>query len=147
MPIQALNEKNIPKDRWSYYTLPSSLSTPQNFLMISIKDVTLYVVYRRKEGYDFELDETRDFGNRVLVYSNAGSFTNFETGIHQDQKFTETRLGTNIVIIVLRLQSNQASIKLCHPSQPIVEGNCIDGLDNDCDGYIDTEDTDCIAEL
>ena len=100
---------------------------------------------RKGDGYDSGLlDTVRD---KVTLYStsvgDAMPFTTLEAAVGHNQILRESRLGSQLTIWVgSRAGNGGVRVHLCRP-ETASETDCSDGKDNDCDGYTDSEDTDC----
>lgn len=99
---------------------------------------------RRAQGYDSGLLDT--VKDKVTLYStsvgDAMPFTTLEAAIGQNQILRESRLGSQLTVWVGSRAGEGVRVHLCRP-ESATEMDCGDGKDNDCDGYTDSEDTDC----
>lgn len=69
-------------------------------------------------------------------------FTTFEAAVGQNQILHESRIGSNLAVWVGSTTDDGIRVNLCRPSATSEE-DCRDGRDDDCDGLVDAEDTDC----
>lgn len=99
---------------------------------------------RRADGYDSGLLDT--VKDKVTLYStsvgDAMPFTTLEAAVGQNQILRESRLGSQLTVWVGSRVKDAVRVHVCRP-ETTTETDCGDGKDNDCDGYTDTEDTDC----
>eukprot|EP00877_Chromochloris_zofingiensis_P010829 jgi/Chrzof1/59/Cz01g02040.t1 len=156
-PLDTLSVGSFGAGRWQRYTVPAHVTSPKNFIRInpdwvdSAAAYHMFISYRKKIGYDTGLNADTGFGNRVIVYSSLASdaqpYTSFEKSLTASDPFwKEARLGSNLVVAVTDFLDNAAVVWVCRPSED-VETTCSDGYDNDCDGYIDSKDSDCQASV
>lgn len=105
---------------------------------------SLIPVCRKGVGYDSGLLDT--VKDKVTLYStsvgDAMPFTTLEAAIGHNQILKESRLGSQLTIWVGSCAGDGVRVHLCRP-ETASEADCGDGRDNDCDGYTDSEDTDC----
>jgi len=153
-PLGTLYKDNLPAGTWRKYTLPPAIESSRNFLLVKpnwnadAASYSLFVSYRKKEWYDIGLDATRNYGDRVIIYSTTSSsltaqaYSSYEGAAGNNGTFFETRLGSGLVVWVKNLQSSFADVHVCRRTET-QESNCWDGLDTDCDGLVDADDPDC----
>lgn len=68
-------------------------------------------------------------------------YTTFEAAVGENQIMHESRIGSNLAVWVGSMTEEGIKVNLCRPSS--AEEVCGNGKDDDCDGFIDEEDTDC----
>jgi hypothetical protein len=69
-------------------------------------------------------------------------FTTFEVAIGTNQISHESRIRSHLAIWVGGELEEGIRVNLCRPLSDH-EISCSDGRDDDCDGFIDEEDSDC----
>jgi hypothetical protein len=108
--------------------------------------VVVVLVCRRAQGYDSGLLDT--VKDKVTLYStsvgDAMPFTTLEAAIGPNQILRESRLGSQLTVWVGSRAGEGVRVHLCR-TEAATETDCGDGKDNNCDGYTDSEDTDCKA--
>lgn len=152
----ALTASSFPEGTWQRHSLPAQITTSKNYLRvrpdwtdISSIQYNFYFSYRKRLGYDSGLSVARGFADRVAVYStrvgDPQPYTSHEASVAQGETWREPRLGTGLVARFEKVVGNSAVVALCRPSvgQSRGERDCADGLDNDCDGVVDGQDSDC----
>jgi hypothetical protein len=108
----------------------------------------LFTLCRKATSYDAGLlQSVRD---KVTLYStpvgDAMPFTTFEVAVGQNQISHESRIGSHLAIWVGSESEEGVRVNLCRPLSDH-EVNCSDGRDDDCDGFIDEEDSDCQTRI
>lgn len=101
---------------------------------------------RKAASYDAGLlPSVRD---KVTLYStpvgDSMPFTTLEVAVGQNQISHESRIGSHLAIWVGSESAEGMRVNLCRPLSDH-EISCSDGRDDDCDGFIDEEDSDCQA--
>lgn len=148
--LKDYNKTNYPIGTWDVHNIPSSQVNRTNVIRItpdwsdaySYQKEVLYISYLTPTGYDtlllpsyvntMQVHSSKniylpEYANTHLLYSGNGTY---------DIPFY------NLVVSVLYLKTHSAIIKMC-VRKSLVESNCMDGMDDDCDGLIDKLDDDC----
>ncbi|GLI64981.1 hypothetical protein VaNZ11_008405 [Volvox africanus] len=114
----------------------------------------LWVAYR-KESDPF--DNLPDMPNNVHIYlmfedrySGSISGTIKLMTLQIGDRWRNAALGLHVQVVNMTSNSrgqNTATVKLCRMEAEVEDTwrHCYDGIDNDCDGFIDQEDEDCLS--
>jgi hypothetical protein len=145
LPAPGLSDANFIR-----LSLPSSSSSSSSAATAANK--TYYLGYRvRNEtlgGYDSNVPASAS--QQVQVHTFEGSPTSsgwikasFVGQIKINQSLLLPDIAVNIT--VLYADATSANIRICRATSANETGDlCFDGIDNDCDGLIDSKDPDCI---
>ncbi|WIA38079.1 hypothetical protein OEZ86_001448 [Tetradesmus obliquus] len=153
--LDSLSKGNFAAGEWRSYVLPPRVgpsSKDVNLIRVSpdwdgpAAAYNFFLEYRKAASYDAGLlPSVRD---KVTLYStpvgDSMPFTTLEVAVGQNQISHESRIGSHLAIWVGSESAEGMSVNLCRPLSDH-EISCSDGRDDDCDGFIDEEDSDCQA--
>ncbi|GAX76122.1 hypothetical protein CEUSTIGMA_g3565.t1 [Chlamydomonas eustigma] len=156
-PIATLRSQNFRSGSWITFNLPAQNTAFDNMIMVQpdwnpfynngTATYTWYISYRVNSGkYDQQIPGEYTFVTNIYwwdgQYQLMPIMTNWMAGVYDGQIFTN--MTDMFSVRQVSGGSLGAVVQLCRMSQ-VQERSCDDGLDNDCNGLIDSEDPACIA--
>ncbi len=141
-PIAILNGSTFQTGNWFNYEVPAHLINSKNFVRIDMRDKSSYFIsFRQSISFDQYL--LTSLKNKVFVhrYNTSRTFLKLPVllSVLSPTAFYSIP-EANIVIKFNSILTNNAYVSICRMTGPEI---CGDGLDNDCNGYIDSEDLVC----
>ncbi len=117
-PIATLDQRALRAGKWISFDVPKSTKTKKNHIVIrpdwnkNIKE-TLYISYRKREGYDIGL--RLGFGDVVILHSMShnSNASSFETSLQANQMVEEARLSSGVVVYVSKISDDLAKVSVC----------------------------------
>ncbi|GAX74872.1 hypothetical protein CEUSTIGMA_g2318.t1 [Chlamydomonas eustigma] len=155
-PLATLSSQNFTTGSWITFNLPAQNTAHNNMIMVQPDwnpsynygtTYSWYISYRVNSGkYDQQIPGDYTFVTNIYwwdgQYQLMPIMTNWMAGVYNGQIFTN--MTDMFSVRQVSGGSLGAVVQLCRMSQ-VQERSCNDGLDNDCNGLIDSEDPACIA--
>lgn len=139
--------------RWTYYDLPA-LVNPGRQHVIRLMGM-YYISFRSAIPGTYDSGVRSTYINKLNVHifrADYGNMTQLEALISPGNiwRIADMRIAirhVNLTINTWTAAPMSTRVGFCAYPTSFFEDNCVDGLDNDCDGLFDAEDPDCVVTI